>query len=45
MPAAAGFGPGVAYDSSQAYDEIAQSAVSFALNEDDPCVFVSRSKY
>jgi hypothetical protein len=32
-PAPAGFGPGIAYDSPQAYDEIAQSAIAFA--EDD----------
>jgi hypothetical protein len=29
-PAPAGFGPGVAYDSPQAYDKIAQSTLSFA---------------
>jgi len=29
-PAPAGFGRGVAYDSPQAYDEIARSALSFA---------------
>ena len=29
-PAASGFGRGVAYDSPQAYDEIAGSALSFA---------------
>ena len=32
-PAPAGFGPGIAYDSSQAYDEVASSALAFA--EDD----------
>lgn len=32
-PAPAGFGPGVAYDSSQAYDEVASSAVAFADDE------------
>lgn len=32
-PTAAGFGPGVAYDSPRAYDEIARSAVSFAIDE------------
>lgn len=32
-PAAAGFGPGVAYDSPKAYDEIASSALSFADHE------------
>lgn len=31
-PAASGFGAGVAYDSPRAYDEIANSAVSFALD-------------
>jgi hypothetical protein len=30
---AAGFGPGIAYDSDRAYDQIAQAAVSFALDE------------
>jgi hypothetical protein len=29
-PAPAGFGPGVGYDSSQAYDEVASSALAFA---------------
>ena len=29
-PAPAGFGPGIAYDSPQAYDEIARSALAFA---------------
>ena len=29
-PAPSGFGPGVAYDSSQAYDEVASSALAFA---------------
>lgn len=28
-----GYGPGVAYDSPQAYDEVVRAAVSFALNE------------
>lgn len=32
-PAPAGFGPGVAYDSAKAYDEIARSALSFAEDE------------
>jgi len=32
-PAPAGFGPGVAYDSPKAYDEIASSALSFADHE------------
>jgi hypothetical protein len=32
-PAPAGFGVGVAYDSPQAYDEIARSALSFADHE------------
>lgn len=32
-PAPAGFGPGIAYDSPQAYDEIASSALSFADDE------------
>jgi hypothetical protein len=32
-PAPAGFGPGVAYDSPQAYDEVASSALAFADNE------------
>lgn len=32
-PAPAGFGPGVAYDSSQAYDEVASSALAFADHE------------
>ena len=32
-PAPAGFGPGVAYDSPQAYDEIASSALAFAEDE------------
>lgn len=29
-PAPAGFGPGIGYDSSQAYDEVASSALAFA---------------
>ena len=33
-PAASGFGRGVAYDSPQAYDEIAGSALSFADDRD-----------
>jgi hypothetical protein len=32
-PAPVGFGPGVAYDSPQAYDEIASSALAFADDE------------
>jgi len=32
-PAPAGFGPGVAYDSPKAYDEIARSALTFADDE------------
>lgn len=32
-PAPAGFGPGVAYDSPQAYDEVASSAIAFADDE------------
>lgn len=32
-PAPAGFGPGVAYDSPKAYDEVASSALSFANHE------------
>ena len=32
-PAASGFGRGVAYDSPQAYDEIAASALTFADDE------------
>src|SRR5680860_1218209 len=32
-PAPAGFGPGIAYDSPKAYDEIASSALAFADNE------------
>jgi hypothetical protein len=32
-PAPAGFGPGIAYDSPQAYDEVAQSALAFADDE------------
>lgn len=32
-PAPAGFGPGVAYDSAEAYDDIARSALSFADDE------------
>ena len=32
-PAPSGFGPGVAYDSPQAYDEIARSALAFADDE------------
>jgi hypothetical protein len=30
---AAGFGPGIAYDSPKAYDQAARAAVSFALDE------------
>ncbi len=33
-PAPAGFGPGVAYDSPKAYDEIASSALAFADDEE-----------
>ena len=32
-PAPAGFGPGIAYDSPQAYDEVASSAIAFANDE------------
>jgi hypothetical protein len=32
-PAPSGFGPGVAYDSPKAYDEIAQTAIAFAEDE------------
>ena len=32
-PAPAGFGPGIAYDSPKAYDEIAHAAISFADDE------------
>ncbi len=32
-PAPSGFGPGIAYDSPQAYDEVASSAISFADDE------------
>lgn len=32
-PAPSGFGPGVAYDSPQAYDEVASSAIAFADDE------------
>ena len=32
-PAPAGFGPGIAYDSPRAYDEIAQTAIAFAEDE------------
>lgn len=32
-PAPAGFGPGVAYDSPKAYDEVAQTAIAFAEDE------------
>jgi hypothetical protein len=32
-PAPAGFGPGIAYDSPQAYDEVASSALAFAHAE------------
>ena len=34
-PAPAGFGPGIAYDSPQAYDEIASSALSFGAYSDE----------
>ena len=34
-PAPAGFGRGVAYDSPQAYDEIAHAALSFAAYSDE----------
>jgi len=34
-PAPAGFGRGVAYDSPQAYDEIAESALAFAVDDLD----------
>lgn len=34
-PAPAGFGRGVAYDSPQAYDEIARSAIAFGANDVD----------
>lgn len=30
-----GFGPGVAYDSPEAYDQIARSAIAFAVNDTD----------
>jgi hypothetical protein len=33
-PAPSDFGPGIAYDSPQAYDEIARSALAFADNEE-----------
>lgn len=32
-PSAFGFGPGVAYDSPKAYDEMAQTALSFAIHD------------
>ena len=32
-PAPAGFGPGIAYDSPKAYDEVASSALAFADDE------------
>ena len=32
-PAASGFGRGIAYDSPKAYDEIARSALSFAVDD------------
>lgn len=32
-PAPAGFGPGIGYDSPEAYDEIARSVTSFASHE------------
>jgi hypothetical protein len=32
-PAPAGFGPGIAYDSPRAYDEIAETAIAFAEDE------------
>jgi len=32
-PAPSGFGPGVAYDSPKAYDEVASSAIAFADDE------------
>ena len=32
-PAPAGFGPGIAYDSPKAYDEVASSALAFADHE------------
>jgi hypothetical protein len=32
-PAPAGFGPGIAYDSPKAYDEVAASALAFADHE------------
>jgi hypothetical protein len=32
-PAPTGFGPGVAYDSPKAYDEVAQTAIAFAEDE------------
>jgi hypothetical protein len=34
-PAPVGFGPGVAYDSPQAYDKVASSAIAFANDEVD----------
>ena len=34
-PAPAGFGRGVAYDSPQAYDEVASAALSFARDDGD----------
>jgi len=33
-PAPAGFGPGIAYDSPKAYDEVASSALAFADDEE-----------
>ena len=32
-PAPAGFGPGIGYDSSEAYDDVAASALSFAADD------------
>ena len=32
-PPASGFGPGIAYDSPEAYDRVARAAISFAIDE------------
>lgn len=32
-PPAMGFGPGIAYDSPEAYDSVARAAVAFAIDE------------
>lgn len=34
LPPASGFGPGIAYDSSEAYDRTAHAALSFADDDD-----------